>query len=169
MKVTAMTFDPLMTAMPSIQIHVAAALLSVVLLPLTLFRRRRDRVHKITGYVWVTAMLVTAVSSFWINGIRMVGPFSPIHLLSVLVIFNVIWALVEVRRSNIARHELILKATAFWSLGVAGLFTLLPGRMMGEMVFGDAQVTGFTAAFTLAVLLVVRNGFPKGFRAIEAK
>jgi len=163
-----MTLAPLMTATFAIQLHVAAAILSIALLPLNLFRKRRDRVHKVTGYVWVTAMLITAVSSFWINGIRLVGPFSPIHLLSVLVIFNVIWAIVEVRRRNIARHETILKGTAFWSLGVAGLFTLLPGRMMGEVIFGDAQVAGFTAVFTIAALLVARNGFPKGFRSLES-
>jgi hypothetical protein len=38
----------------------------------------------------------------------------------------------------------------------------LPGRMMGEMIFGEAQVMGFTAVLTLAVLLVARTGLPKG-------
>lgn len=162
-----MSISPLLSATPAIQVHVATALVAVVLLPLTLFRRRRDRLHKISGYIWVTAMLVTSVLSFWINGIRLIGPFSPIHVLSGLVIFNVIWAMVEVRRRNIARHEVILKGTAFWSLGVAGLFTLLPGRMMGQIIFGEAQVTGFVAVFTLATLIVARNGFPKGFRSVD--
>lgn len=159
-----MTLDPILTASPAIQAHVAAALLSVALLPLTLFRRRRDRLHKMAGYIWFTSMVVTAVSSFWIMDIRLIGPFSPIHALSVLTLVNVVWALVEVLRGNIRRHELILKATAFWSLGVAGLFTLLPGRLMNEALFGDAGVAGFSAAFVIATALVARGGFPRGFR-----
>ncbi len=164
-----MTLTPILTATPEIQIHVIAALLTLALLPLTLFRKKRDRVHKVSGYIWITAMMVTAFSSFWINGIRLVGPFSPIHALSVLTIVNVVWALVEVRRRRIRTHEQILKTTAFWSLGVAGLFTLLPGRMMNHALFGDASVAGFAAAFTIATILVARYGFPRGYRDIATR
>lgn len=152
-----MTLTPLLHSAPMIQLHVAAALLSVALLPLTLFRRRRDRVHKVAGYVWILAMLVTALSSFWINGIRMVGPFSPIHILSVVTVVNVIWALVEVKRRNIVAHETILRATAFWALGVAGLFTLLPGRLMSETLFGPFQIPGFAGAALMLGLGVWRG------------
>ncbi|SFO76568.1 hypothetical protein SAMN03159463_02866 [Mesorhizobium sp. NFR06] len=34
-------------------------------------------------------MLVIAVSSFWIQQIRLIGPFSPIHVLSILVLVTV--------------------------------------------------------------------------------
>lgn len=156
-----MTLLPLFSASVTIQVHVYAALLAVALLPITLFRRRRDRVHKIAGYVWVLAMLTTALSSFWINGIRMVGPFSPIHLLSAMTLVNVVWSIIEVRRGNIAAHQTILRATAFWALGVAGMFTLLPGRLMGQVLFGQDQVAGFIAVFTLAVLLIARFGMPR--------
>ncbi|MGH1367493.1 MAG: DUF2306 domain-containing protein [Maritimibacter sp.] len=163
-----MTLDPLLSAGPAIQLHVLAALLTIALLPFTLFRRRKDRIHKVAGYVWVCAMLVTSISSFWITGIRLVGPFSPIHLLSVVVIYNVIWALREVLRGHVRRHELILKGTAFWSLGVAGLFTLLPGRLMNEALFGAAPVAGFTVAFALATLTTAHFGFPRGFREVAS-
>lgn len=161
-----MSLDPILSAAPVVQLHIIAALLSVALLPLTLFRKRRDRVHKIAGYVWLLAMLTTAASSFWISGLRLVGPFSPIHLLSVLVLVNVVWSLIEVRRGNIRAHERILKGTAFWALGVAGLFTLLPGRLMNEALFGEASVAGFSVAFAVGAALVARNGFPAGFREI---
>jgi len=44
-------------------LHVCAALLALCLGPFALFRTRRDRWHKIAGYVWVLAMIVAAVSS----------------------------------------------------------------------------------------------------------
>lgn len=144
-----MSLTPLLSASPLIQLHVCAALLSVALLPWTLFRRRRDRVHKRAGYVWLLAMLVTALSSFWIHSIRLFGPFSPIHVLSAVTLVNLGWALWEVRRRNIKAHERILKATAFWALGVAGLFTLLPGRLMSQVLFGQAQLVGFVAVAVL--------------------
>ncbi|WP_375175488.1 DUF2306 domain-containing protein [Pseudooceanicola sp.] len=159
-----MSLTPLLSASVAIQIHVLAALLAILLLPLTLFRRRRDRVHKVAGYVWVTAMLTTAISSFWINGIRLIGPFSPIHLLSVLTLYNVIWAVVELRRGNRRAHEGILRATAYWSLGLAGLFTLIPGRMMAEALFGEAQVTGFLSVLTLVGLVAFRARVQRDLR-----
>lgn len=157
-----MTLAPLLAASPVVQIHVTAALLSVALLPLTLFRRRRDRVHRGAGYVWLVAMLLTALSSFWINGIRLIGAFSPIHLLSVVTLVNIVWALVEVKRRNIAAHERILKGTAFWALGVAGLFTLLPGRIMSVVLFGPYQLAGFVMVAAGAILLVLWLRLPGG-------
>jgi uncharacterized membrane protein len=34
----------------------------------------------------VALMALVAISSFWIHEIRLVGPFSPIHLLSIFVL-----------------------------------------------------------------------------------
>lgn len=158
-----MSFDPVLSASPVIHLHIVAALLAVGLLPFSLFRKRRDRVHKVSGYVWITAMLVTALSSFWINGIRLIGPFSPIHVLSVLTLFNVIWGLVEIKRGQYRAHERTMKLTAFWALGVAGLFTMLPGRLMNEALFGKAGVAGFATLFVIATFILARNGFPRGF------
>ncbi len=42
--------------------------------------------HRTLGWVWVVLMAVVALSSLFIHTIRMVGPFSLIHLLSLLVI-----------------------------------------------------------------------------------
>jgi uncharacterized membrane protein len=35
------------------------------------------------GWMWVALMAVVATSSFWIQQVRLIGPFSPIHLLSI--------------------------------------------------------------------------------------
>lgn len=164
-----MFLSPLLEATPAIQIHVLSAVWAIALLPVVLLRRRRDRLHKMTGYAWVTAMLVTAISSFWIHGIRLVGSFSPIHVLSVLTICNVIWAIIEVRRGRIAVHQKILRNTALWSLGVAGLFTLLPGRIMSEALFGDAQIKGFASTLVLVALLVARHGVTRRARGLRSR
>ena len=45
-----MSFDPLLTAPFQIQLHVGFAVIAIVLGPIALFRTRRDRIHRITGY-----------------------------------------------------------------------------------------------------------------------
>ena len=145
--------SPLLDAPAPVVAHVAAALTALAATPVVLLRRRRDRLHKVMGYVWVTGMALAAVSSFLITEIRLIGPFSPIHLLSAVTLVNLVLAIRAIRRGNRAAHETILRQTAFWALGVAGLFTLLPGRRMHRVLFGAAEDgTSIAAIASLAVL-----------------
>ena len=145
------TLAPLMDAAPVVQIHAVSALLALVLGPVALFRRRRDRGHRVVGYTWIAAMAVTALSSFWINGMALIGPFGPIHLLSVLTLVTLTLGLRAARQRRIAAHRQMMQALYLWALGVAGLFTLLPGRVMHRVVFGADSPLGF-AVLALAVL-----------------
>ena len=62
-----MTFEPFLTAAPHIQIHAATAFLAILLGPIAIYRRRRDRIHKITGYIWVTTMAIAAISDWTVS------------------------------------------------------------------------------------------------------
>ncbi|MBV7378714.1 DUF2306 domain-containing protein [Maritimibacter dapengensis] len=153
-----MSLEPLLTAPLAVQIHVIAALEALVLTPLVIFRKRRDNWHRIAGYLWVTNIVIASVSSFLITEIRLIGPFSPIHALSVLTLVNVVLAVRAIRRRNVTAHQSIMKATAFWGLGVAGTLALVPGRRMHEVLFGpdapDAYSgAGFLAWVTMAMAL----------------
>ncbi len=164
-------FEPLLSASPAIQIHAFAALAALFVGPLALFRRRRDRLHRAVGYIWVLAMAVTIASSFSVFEIRLVGPFSPIHLLSVLSAYSLVSGLRAARRRDIATHMRTMRALYFWALGIAGLFTLLPGRIMARVLFGEYQGAGFLVVLALAgaggVLLWRgrrRGGLPASWR-----
>lgn len=131
-----MTLTPLLQAPPIIQIHAIAAL---ALIPLTvaLFTLRRGSpMHKRLGWAWVTGMAAVAISSFWINGIKLIGPFSPIHLLSVLSLCSLAYAIWQIRRRNARRHRLAMLSLVWGALIGAGAFTLLPGRIMHAVVLG---------------------------------
>ena len=93
-----MTLEPLIDASPAIQIHVIAALVAFGLGAVTLFRRKGDRRHRISGRIWVAAMLVVAISSMFIHTIRLVGPWSPLHLVSLATIYFVIQAVWQARQ-----------------------------------------------------------------------
>ena len=81
-------------------------------------------------------MFVVAVSSFFIHEIRLWGPFSPIHLLSVFTLIMLPLAVLRARRHDVAKHRRAMTGLFIGALVVAGAFTLLPGRIMHAVVFG---------------------------------
>lgn len=146
------TLVPLIDSPSAVQLHVAAALLAILLLPLTLFRRRRDGLHKAAGYLWVTAMVAAALSSFFITGLQMIGPFSPIHLISLYALFGIWQAVRAAIARDIVTHQKAMTGLTVGALGVAGLLSLSPGRRMNEVFFGAYGTEGFVMALTLAVI-----------------
>lgn len=131
-----MTLAPLLHATFAIQVHTAMALLAAGLSVHQFTARRGGRAHRAVGYVWAVLMMVTAASSFFINELRVLGPFSPIHILSVLTLYSVPSAILAARRHNILLHRRIMLRLVFLALITAGLFTLAPGRIMHSVVFG---------------------------------
>ena len=77
---------PLSNASLPIQIHAYAALGAFVLGAVQLWGVKGTTQHRALGYAWVGLMLVVAITSFWIHDIRLWGLWSPIHLLSILVL-----------------------------------------------------------------------------------
>lgn len=140
------TMSPLLEAPLATQIHVVAIALAVCLAPVQLFRTRRDAWHKRLGYVWVSAMGMAAISSFWISDLRHLGPFSAIHLLSIWVLYSLFRAVQAVRNGDIAVHRASLQSLATFALVGAGVFTFAPYRMMNRMIFPGSPQTGFYIA-----------------------
>ena len=130
-----MTLSPLLNPSAAIQIHAVAALLSAALAVYLFSRRKGDGPHRLAGKVWVGAMAVTAVTSFWIAEIRD-GRLSPIHILSVITLVTLVVAVRAARRGNLRRHRIAMISLTFGALAVAGAFTLLPGRIMHAVLLG---------------------------------
>jgi uncharacterized membrane protein len=152
-----MNLTPLLDAPPVIQFHVVAALLAVVLGPVVMLRRSRDIWHRVLGRVWVAAMALTAVSSFWINETRTFGPFSVIHVLSVLTLLGLWDGVRHVRAGRTAEHGRLMPMLYIFGIILPGLFTLAPDRRMGMVLFPDHGWIGFAlvAAVITPVILVV--------------
>lgn len=93
--------------------------------------------HRILGYIWVVSMATVAVSGLFIHQIRLVGPFSPIHLLSLFTLYTLWSAIRAARRGDIDKHAREMKTVYFLGLLVAGAFTFFPGRVMHTIVFGS--------------------------------
>ena len=156
-----MSLDPLLRASPIIQIHAAAAVTALLLGGWVLFRRKKgDAPHRAMGKLWVGLMAVVALSSFFIWEIRLVGLFSPIHLLSIFTLFMLYRGVTFARRHNIKAHMLTMQITYVAALIVTGLFTFMPGRIMNKVVFGahGADLTQSLMFFGFAALVLVLAG-----------
>ena len=95
-----MSLDPILSAPIAIQIHAVSATAAMLLGAVILFRRKGTPVHKLLGRVWVGLMLIVATSAIFINEIRLIGPFSPIHLFSVLTYTGIAQGIWHIRRGN---------------------------------------------------------------------
>lgn len=143
-------FTHLIQADLAIQLHVIAATIAALLTPLAILRNRRDLLHKVTGYLWVSAMAATAISSFWITNIRLIGPFSPIHIISIWTLYSLYHGVRLAIARNIKAHRAEMRSLAFGALGLAGSLAFMPGRIMNRAFFGEYQITGFV--FVLLIL-----------------
>ncbi len=122
---------------PAVAVHVAAALAAMALGAIVFFRRKGSFAHRMLGRAWVALMLLTAVSTCWI---RMSGSFSWIHGLSVLTLLGLTSAVAYAIRGDIARHLASMIAVYVGALVVAGAFTLLPNRLLGQMLWSALGV-----------------------------
>ena len=148
-----MSLSPLVSAGFPIQFHVACAISAFVLGALVLFRKKGGPVHRAMGRIWVGLMLGVALSSFFINENPMIGPFGPIHALSVYTLFALGQGVYYARKRNIPAHRATMQTLYGGSLILAGAFTFLPGRRMHDVLFGaDAGMGPSLVAIALGVL-----------------
>jgi uncharacterized membrane protein len=115
-------------------IHLAAVVPAVVIGVTQLFMKKGTRLHKAMGWIWVLAMLVAVVSSFWIMEIRKGAGLSFIHLLSAWVLFTLSAAIWHIRRGNVRAHKGYMVGTMLGLAG-AGLGALAPGRFLSIALF----------------------------------
>ena len=99
-------------------IHLAAAVLSLLVGAAVLARTKGTPSHKLLGRVWVGLMLAVALSSFWIFDLRKGAGPSVIHLLSAWTLISLGLAVYFIRRG----------------LAGAGLGALAPGRLLAQLL-----------------------------------
>jgi uncharacterized membrane protein len=126
---------------PLVWLHLGSILIATGLTPVMLLRRKGDGRHRRLGYVWVTAMLVTAVSSLFFStrvpagwGV-FTGDFSLIHILSIFVLVQVPRIAQAARAHDREGHERGVRGIVIGALLIAGFFTFPFGRMLGSWLF----------------------------------
>ena len=119
-----------------IPLHAIMAIIAVVLGGIQLFMKKGGAIHKLLGRLWVGLMMFVAITSFFIHEIKLWGAYSPIHLLSLWTIFILGVGVYYARVGNIKRHKQVMIGTYFFALILTGFFTLMPGRVMHQILIG---------------------------------
>lgn len=117
---------------PIILAHTLVAFAAIALGAAMFLARKGTFLHRVAGRAWAALMLAVAVTSFWIKSS---GSFSWIHILSVTVIALLgvlIWFAVT---RQIGAHRRLAIGLYAGALGITGMFTLLPYRLLGRMVW----------------------------------
>jgi uncharacterized membrane protein len=122
----AMNLAPLLAAPAVIQIHAFAALGAFALGAMQLVAPKGTIPHR-----------TFVLSSFFIHTIRLWGPFSPIHLLSIFTMAMLPLAVWRARQHDVRKHQRAMLGLFLGALVIAGIFTFLPGRIMHAVVFGS--------------------------------
>src|SRR5712664_506748 len=125
-----MSLTPLLNAAPEVQVHAFAAITAFALGVVQLTAPKGTLPHRTLGWVWVVLMLVISASSFLIHGIRMWGPWSPIHILSVFTPIMLVLGVLGARGQRERSHKITM--ISFFAGG-----TVLAGRIMHSVMFGQ--------------------------------
>lgn len=115
--------------------HIGTIVLALLITPVMLLRRRGDRLHRRLGWLWVTAMALTAILTFWIRGI-VPGSLGPIHILSAWTLVQVPLIVRAARRHEHRRHRNAVRGMVAGALVIAGIFTFPFDRLLGHWLFG---------------------------------
>ncbi|WPB84437.1 DUF2306 domain-containing protein [Sediminicoccus rosea] len=114
-------------------IHLAFSLLALAAILAILLLPKGRGAHRWLGRLAAAALALSALSSF---GIQARGHLSWLHVLSVVTLVNLAWAVWAIRRGRVAVHRRAMLAGA-GGLFVAGLFaTFAPGRYLYGVFFG---------------------------------
>ena len=128
---------------PVIAVHMTAALAALVTGPIALWARQggspRPKLHRAFGYAWVTLMVIAAVSALFIRDYSLpnLAGYTPIHLLVPVSLAGLFGAFYKLAKGDIAGHRTLMRRLYFGACVVAGAFTLLPQRYLGQLVFGQ--------------------------------
>ena len=131
-----MSLAPLLNAPSTIPLHAFAAITAFVLGVVQLAAPKGTLPHRTLGWIWVGLMATVAISSFWIHQARIIGPWSPIHLLSIFTLVILPLGVWRAHRHRVKDHRRIMIFIFTGALVIAGLFTLVPGRIMHTVIFG---------------------------------
>ena len=131
-----MSLQPLLNASPEIRVHALAAMAAFALGLVQFAAPKGTLPHRTLGWFWVLLMLAVSISSFFIHTIRLWGPWSPIHLISIFTLVMLVLGVAAARRHVVSQHRRTMIWTFCGALVIAGIFTFMLGRIMHHVVFG---------------------------------
>lgn len=115
-------------------VHLITIIIALAITPIMMLRKRGDTLHRRLGWIWSVSMFVTAIVSFGIGFQGKTG-FTPLYILSVLMIIQVPLLVYTARGKNIISHRRHARGMIIGGLLIAGIFTFPFNRLLGAWLF----------------------------------
>ena len=128
---------------PIIAIHMSAAITAFAIGPVVLWARLGQHVrpwlHRALGYAWTTLMLVAAISAIFIRDFNLpnIAGYTPIHVLIPVTLMSLFFAFRALARREFVAHQKTMQNLYIGACVVAGAFTLLPSRYLGQLIWHE--------------------------------
>ncbi|NKI31065.1 DUF2306 domain-containing protein [Croceivirga thetidis] len=104
-----------------------------------LLAKKGTPLHRSLGKIYMVLMLFTAVVTLFMPayvGSRLFNHFGWIHLFSLLTLWSIPRAYFAIKKGNVRGHQISLICLYLGAIGIAGAFTLAPGRYLHGLFFG---------------------------------
>jgi len=126
---------PLLATPPSVQLHVAAALLALVVGVVIFLLPKGTGFHRALGWTWVSSMIVVAATSVAMIFDLKTG-VNALHVFTAVTVVSLWAGLTGIRRGDVRQHAGSMIGLYVGGLIIAGAFAFIPGRVMWKVVFG---------------------------------
>jgi uncharacterized membrane protein len=132
-------FLDLLSRHPLIALHLVAALLALLIGAVVMARRKGTSSHRLLGWSWTLLMGVVAVSSVFIRDTHLpnIAGYTPIHFFTITTAITLPVGIGRIRRGDVAGHRQVMRNLFMGACVTAGMFTLLPGRLLGTLLWKD--------------------------------
>lgn len=133
-------FALLLERQPLLFFHLVTALGALGLGVVLMLRPKGTANHRVLGWCWALLMGSTTVASAFMRDFQMPNwmGITPIHALTLLVAFMLPLGIWHARRGNVAAHRTTMRRLFAGACVIAGVFTLLPGRFLGTLLWKNA-------------------------------
>lgn len=161
-----------------IVIHALSASGVILLAPLQILRRTKDRRHRFIGRSWVVLMYAVCVSGMFIY--TLTGSFTVFHALAIFTFCTTTLGVINIRRGRIRSHVFNMVGSWLGAITAGAFAAFVPGRVIPEVAVEDpmllwtiiAVVVVLTTLWAVYVLRFVRTDeqrFAGSLAAVEAE
>jgi uncharacterized membrane protein len=127
--------DPIQQASLLTQIHIMCAMVAILLGAVQFIKRKGTDWHKRIGWAWVAVMVVVASTSLFMRDLND-GGLSITHAFTALTVVALPGAIYAIKKGAILQHRALMLMLYIGGLTIAAAFTLMPGRLLHQVLFG---------------------------------
>ncbi|PCC51353.1 DUF2306 domain-containing protein [Brevibacterium aurantiacum] len=130
-----------------IAIHALAASGVVLLAPVQLIRRTKDRKHRWIGRSWVILMYFVCISGMFIYTLS--GSFTVFHALAIFTFATTTIGVISIRLGKVRRHVSMMVGSWLGALAAGTFAAIIPSRDIPQLAVAEPGLLWAAVAFVV--------------------